>query len=196
MTLFSYGLWELIETGGPAVLPLFAVSGVLFTLSIEKALVLWSEKRVTDEELSRVLKGASGPAFEGLKERGACLARLVYRVGENQESVDAVLLDERARLHARLPWLGILTSVAPLLGLMGTVQGMIVTFETITLTGSSDPALLSRGISEALISTQLGLAVAVPGLLAHVFLVSRAERAEARLDIWAIRLTNREEALA
>jgi biopolymer transport protein ExbB len=69
----------------------------------------------------------------------------------------------------------VLAAVAPLLGLLGTVTGMINTFQTITLYGTGDPRMMSGGISEALITTQLGLAVAVPIMILHHILERRVD---------------------
>lgn len=82
--------------------------------------------------------------------------------------------NEAARLHRGLRTLGIFAAVAPLLGLLGTVTGMITTFQAITLFGSGDPRIMSGGISEALVTTELGLIVAIPTLLLHSFLSGRA----------------------
>jgi biopolymer transport protein ExbB len=68
----------------------------------------------------------------------------------------------------------VVAAVAPLLGLLGTVTGMIETFQAITLFGAGDPKMMSSGISQALITTQLGLVVAIPVLLLHSFLKGRA----------------------
>ena len=62
-------------------------------------------------------------------------------------------------------FVGVLAGAAPLLGLLGTVQGMVTTFDTITLYGNSNPVLLADGISEALLTTQSGLVIAFPVLL-------------------------------
>jgi len=70
----------------------------------------------------------------------------------------------------------ILAAVAPLLGLLGTVIGMIQTFQAITLFGTGDPKLMSGGISEALVTTMLGLVVAVPLILSHSFVSNRSRR--------------------
>ena len=66
--------------------------------------------------------------------------------------------------------------MSPLLGLLGTVTGMIETFQSITLFGTGDPKLMSGGISQALVTTQLGLAVAIPLVLLHSILTGRVNR--------------------
>jgi len=85
-----------------------------------------------------------------------------------------IVIQEMPRLDKGLGVLKLLAAVAPLLGLLGTVVGMINTFQTITLVGSADPKLMAGGISQALMTTVLGLLVAVPLLFSHSFVSSRA----------------------
>lgn len=92
------------------------------------------------------------------------------------------LSEEINRLRFGLSTLAVIAAVAPLLGLLGTVTGMIETFQTITLFGTGDPRLMSGGISQALVTTQLGLAVAIPVLLAHSFLEGRADSVGEQLN--------------
>ena len=100
--------------------------------------------------------------------------------------MESALLAEAPRLERSLSLLAAMAGVAPLLGLLGTVSGMIATFDTISSAGTGNPRLLSGGISEALITTQLGLMVAIPLLLAHAWLRRWAERREALLEHCAI----------
>ncbi|MFP4225112.1 MAG: MotA/TolQ/ExbB proton channel family protein, partial [Desulfobacterales bacterium] len=86
------------------------------------------------------------------------------------------VLRQVPRLERFIATLSILAAVAPLLGLLGTVTGMINTFQVITLFGTGDPKLMSGGISEALVTTQLGLAVAIPIMLLHHFLERRVDK--------------------
>lgn len=95
---------------------------------------------------------------------------------------------EAVRLHRGLRTLGIFAAVAPLLGLLGTVTGMIETFQSITLFGSGDPRIMSGGISEALVTTELGLVVAIPTLLIHSFLTGRANNVIEVLEHHSTRL--------
>ncbi|MBT8078206.1 MAG: MotA/TolQ/ExbB proton channel family protein [Gammaproteobacteria bacterium] len=90
--------------------------------------------------------------------------------------MDEQLAEESSMLNRGLPTVAVLAAVSPLLGLLGTVTGMIETFQSITLFGTGDPKLMSGGISQALITTQLGLAVAIPLVLFHSLLVGRANR--------------------
>ena len=90
----------------------------------------------------------------------------------------------------------VIAAVAPLLGLLGTVTGMIATFDIITEFGTGDPKMLSGGISEALITTQLGLVVAIPMVLLGNLLKGRAQAVEQGLEQSALRVINRLEAAA
>lgn len=89
---------------------------------------------------------------------------------------------EARRLNVGLTTLTVFAAVAPLLGLLGTVTGMIETFQSISLFGTGDPKLMSGGISQALITTQLGLMVAIPLLLLHSFLHGKANGMVAILE--------------
>ena len=86
------------------------------------------------------------------------------------------VLKELPKINTMLMFLKIIAVVAPLLGLLGTVTGMIITFQAITLFGTGDPRLMAGGISQALVTTVLGLCVAIPTVLLHTFVSSRAKR--------------------
>ena len=86
------------------------------------------------------------------------------------------ILKETPKFTSMLPFLKIISVVAPLLGLLGTVTGMIITFQAITLYGAGDPKLMAGGISTALVTTVLGLCVAIPMVFLHTLVQSRAKR--------------------
>ncbi len=109
----------------------------------------------------------------------------VLAVSEENPSIDTETLDlklneavlkEIPKLENSLTLLKIIAAVAPLLGLLGTVTGMILTFQAITIFGAGDPKAMAGGISSALITTVLGLVVAIPTLLAHTMVSGRAKR--------------------
>lgn len=89
-------------------------------------------------------------------------------------TLDEAILRETPTLQRGLGLLKLLAAVAPLLGLLGTVTGMILTFQSITLFGTGDPKLMAGGISQALVTTVLGLVVAIPLLFSHTLLASRS----------------------
>jgi biopolymer transport protein ExbB len=86
------------------------------------------------------------------------------------------VLKETPRLTRAVLMLKIIGVVAPLLGLLGTVTGMIVTFQAITLFGTGDPKLMAGGISQALVTTVLGLMVAIPMVLLHTLVAGRSKK--------------------
>ena len=96
--------------------------------------------------------------------------------------LDEAILREVHPLHWGLSSIAILAAVTPLLGLLGTVTGIIETFQSITLFGTGDPKLMSAGISEALVTTVLGLTAAIPLLLIHSFLSSKSNAVIQILD--------------
>ena len=112
--------------------------------------------------LGRVLKTAQDSA-------GADIETIELKLGE-------AILRETPKFNSMLPLLKIISVVAPLLGLLGTVTGMIVTFQAITLYGAGDPKLMAGGISTALVTTVLGLCVAIPTVFLHTLVSSRARR--------------------
>ena len=79
-------------------------------------------------------------------------------------------------VEKRIGAIKLFAAIAPLMGLLGTVIGMIITFQAITLFGTGDPKLMAGGISQALMTTVLGLCCAIPLLLCHSFISSRAQR--------------------
>lgn len=93
-----------------------------------------------------------------------------------QLRLDDAVLKELPKLEAGLNVVKVLAAVAPLMGLLGTVIGMIVTFQAITLFGTGDPKLMAGGISQALVTTVMGLIAAIPLLLLHAFASSTARR--------------------
>lgn len=92
------------------------------------------------------------------------------------------ILKETPKINRMLMFLKIIAVVAPLLGLLGTVTGMIITFQSITLFGTGDPKLMAGGISQALVTTVLGLCVAIPTVLMHTLVASRAKRVNQVLE--------------
>jgi biopolymer transport protein ExbB len=92
-----------------------------------------------------------------------------------EELMFETMLATRFRLNKALPLIAVTAACAPLLGLLGTVTGIISTFKLITVFGSGDVKMLSAGISEALITTEYGLYVAIPSILAHSFLSRKAK---------------------
>lgn len=129
--------------------------------------------RHKDKEAAvRAAQGLRGPAGEMLRAGAGYLDAPKDLI---EEVMFEKMLDTKFRLNKALPLVAVCAACAPLLGLLGTVTGIIATFKLITVYGSGDVKMLSAGISEALITTEYGLYVAIPSILAHSFLSRRAK---------------------
>ena len=126
--------------------------------------------------------------------KGRVLATTVKGIEHDPSNIEDLIsesvLNEQPALDRFRSALGVFAAVAPLLGLLGTVTGMIATFDVITQYGTGDPGLLSGGISEALITTEFGLAVAIPTLLIGNLLAAWSDRITSNLEVSALRLVN------
>ena len=96
--------------------------------------------------------------------------------------LDEVVLRESGKLESLVWLVRIVSVVAPLMGLLGTVTGMIRTFQSITLFGAGDPRMMAGGISEALVTTMLGLVTAIPLVLLHAALANNTKKIVDTLD--------------
>jgi len=138
-----------------------------------------------------ILKGGqAGHLTDGFRAR--IVARFVHeRSGDrelDQKILDQYAMQERPGLRRYLALIAVLAAVAPLLGLLGTVTGMMNTFNVIALFGTGNAKGMASGISEALITTQCGLLVAIPGLFMSAFLFRRADRIGNALDEFVMTL--------
>lgn len=139
------------------------------------------------EQTARAAPGAASRVLEAMLPLGPQdLKRLEDRASE-------AILMQTPRIERFGTAIIVIAAVAPLLGLLGTVTGMIGTFEIITTHGTGDPAMLAGGISVALVTTQLGLVVAIPMLLIGNLLNQGAERALSSLETAALAVINRAE---
>jgi biopolymer transport protein ExbB len=192
-----------IRKGGPIIWPILAIGLLALILIIERIFFLKKVHHNTDIVMGKVNELASQEKWEqcgdllsqhsGGPVHNVLIAGLASR-DEDREVLESVLqesiLRELPRLERFLPIINILGAIAPLLGLLGTVTGMISTFHVITLYGTGDPRMMSGGISEALVTTELGLAVAIPIMLLHTFLSRRVEHITADMEEKAVALTN------
>lgn len=172
-------LKERIEQGGWIgfiILGLGAI-GLLIALQRFVHLILVERGVKRQQKASEVsMKNPLGRILSVYKEE------LAQDVETLSLKLDEAILRETPSIERGLVTLAILAAIAPMLGLLGTVSGMIETFQSITLFGTSDPKLMSGGISQALVTTELGLAVAIPLLLIHSALSSKSNRLIQILD--------------
>jgi biopolymer transport protein ExbB len=163
---------ERISQGGivGAVIILLGIVGL--GIAIARWVHLGVIGRKVSEQLRRAEPSDSNPL-------GRILA--VYQASRESDTeslelkLDEAILREVPRLEGWQGAIKVIAAVAPLLGLLGTVTGMIATFQAITLFGTGDPKLMADGISQALVTTVLGLSVAIPLVLLHSVVASRSK---------------------
>lgn len=190
----TYGATSYLMKGGPIMIPLILI-GLAALMMIGERIFFLRKNRIEEgsliDRLSGYLKDKRYPEAKKLLEQtpgvlarvlGHGLSRLDRGRETVQEAIEEAILSELPPLKRFLSAIGVMGSISPLLGLLGTVSGMISTFNVITRFGSGDPKLLSGGISEALITTEVGLAIAIPVLLLHNHLSNRVEEITSKLE--------------
>jgi biopolymer transport protein ExbB len=192
------GLWQHLRRGGFWAIPIVLFGLFASTIAVLKAVSLFRlpmpvpalAERVQsalargDEAVETLTAQVQGPQGE--------LVRVAI-AAETQDARDdrlhGTLLQQRIRLERWLSAIALTASISPLLGLLGTVSGMITTFQAMSLFGAGDTGAVSGGVGEALINTELGLVVAIPALLAHALLSRKAKSYLAQLESDAINLS-------
>ncbi|GAB3376616.1 MotA/TolQ/ExbB proton channel family protein [Spongiibacter taiwanensis] len=166
-------LSERWHQGGVVGYVITAVGVLAMLIAIWRLVVL----SIEDMKVAKQLKSGQAMTNNSLGR--------VLKVHEENPSMDSetlelklseAILRETPRLERSLNLLKIIAAVAPLLGLLGTVTGMIITFQAITIFGAGDPKAMAGGISGALVTTVLGLIVAIPTVLLHTFVSGRAKK--------------------
>jgi biopolymer transport protein ExbB len=200
-------LWEeakhTLKTGGVFMWPLLIIPFVVLGLFSRKLLQLSRGRARADwiaDAAAKLEKGDKAGAREACGKKPASLALRALKsvADENPEAgreqaergVRELLLHEVPRLERHLTTLSVLATAAPLLGLLGTVSGLIAMFQVITEHGVNDPKLLAGGIGEALIATETGLLIAIPTLLGHNFLANRVDDIVSEAEYHALRALN------
>jgi biopolymer transport protein ExbB len=201
-SISSKSLLSRIRSGGVVMFPLAIVAVLLAVLISERFYILLSESRHSLQFCENIIDMCSKSDFEKAerlanKRKGivsrtlmVCLANRNNPPDVLDDAVQEAFLHELPKLERFLPSIRMLSSVAPILGLLGTVTGIIATFDMITVVGGGKPRLLAGGISEALITTATGLIIAIPGLLAHSFLSSKIEVLIADTERFSATLSN------
>lgn len=177
---------EILIDGGPVMVPLGLLSLVAVAIIVERLWVLRRSNYLRESTVSTLGQLLAGQDFERVRElcrrKPGPFTDLVAALVENRrapyDELKQILEDvgrrELVSLQRGLPALATIVAGAPLLGLLGTVLGMIDIFEVVALAGGGVTEELSQGISQALITTATGLIIAIPALFTHSFLEARA----------------------
>ncbi len=182
-------LEEYLRTGGPLMIPLVVVSLVMWLLIIDRAVFFRRIQRrdMNSQNAREYVARNRQPDLRHYRGVTAVLVAEFVRRRSGRRDLDRYVLDEtvarlQRTLNDGLAAIGVLAAIAPLLGLLGTVSGMITTFDVLAVFGTGNARAMAGGISEALITTQTGLLVAIPGLYMKGFLDRRARQVAQRLS--------------
>ncbi len=177
--------FEYIRKGGMVMVPLVGISFWMWFLILKKLVDLYSFRKTNvpvSEKLkshirnTREIKGWKGKLVEEFL--GGC----VFDPDVDRKLLISIVKKQLYPLEKGIRTILVLASVAPLLGLLGTVTGMITTFDVISIFGTGNARALAAGISEALITTQTGLIIAIPGLFMGNFLNREIDRFRDRME--------------
>jgi biopolymer transport protein ExbB len=195
-------MWEIVRAGGPFMWPIVLCSVVAVAIILER---LWTlqEQRVIPRDLIRRVRQlveadqVTEKVIEALEQNSPLGRVLAAGLRHRHRSREIMMerLEDAGRhvvhdLERFLNTLGTIASICPLLGLLGTVTGIIKSFNALQAGAAGDPRMLSGGIAEALIATAAGLCVAIPALISYRFLRGRVEWFVVEMEKDAIRLSD------
>jgi biopolymer transport protein ExbB len=196
-------LVEQVPKGGPIIWPILAIFGLALLILVERIIFFIFKQIRVESFMVNLRELVAGKKWEEcehflLSKKGRLIPRVLltalpFRNQSRQDMENALqeaILGEIPRIERFLSTLGMLAAIAPLLGLLGTVTGMINTFHVITYFGAGDPRMMSGGISEALVTTMLGLTVAIPIMLFHTLLSRRVETQIGMMEEKAVAFVN------
>lgn len=193
-------MYELVIAGGWLMLPIILCSVVAMAIIIER---LWSLRRsrvVPDNLVAKVwrlhcdgeITQEHVTAIRDGSPLGCILSAGIINRSHTREIMKEAIEEVGHQvvhdLERYLNTLGTIASISPLLGLLGTVIGMIKVFSAITLVGVGNPTVLAGGISEALITTAAGLSVAIPSLMFHRYFTGKVERLVVLMEEEALKM--------
>lgn len=181
--------WEYMDKGGPVMWPILILSIIGFAVMIERAWVLRKARINVNEFLAKIRKALmvnrslrdavkiceqyQGPVASVMK---AGLLKHGQPKEDVEKTIENAAMFETTRLERGLAVIATAANIEPMLGFLGTVTGMINSFDALAKSGLSNPGLVAAGISEALITTAAGLIIAIPMQLAYNYYTSRINK--------------------
>jgi biopolymer transport protein ExbB len=195
-------MWEIVRAGGPVMWPIILCSITAVAIVFERLWTLQDRRVLPADLVPRVQQlidtnQVNERVIEAI-EKNSPLGRVLAVGLANRHRPREIMMDRLEdtgrhvvhELERFLNTLGTIAGVSPLLGLLGTVTGIIRAFSAITVSGLGDPRILSGGISEALVATAAGLTVAIPSLIAYRYLRGRIDRIVVQMEKDAMRLAD------
>lgn len=192
-----------LAKGGPVLVAILLLAAASLVVAIVKLVQLSRVRMPAQMKIDGFLAAVKQGDFKAARTRldglpgptGEMLRAGFEHVAEPKELVEEVMfekvLETRLRLNRMLSFIAVSAAAAPLMGLLGTVTGIINTFKMITVFGTGDASTLSGGISEALITTKFGLIVAIPSLFLHAYLSRKSRRVLDRMEKTGMSFLNR-----
>ena len=181
--------FEHLQNGGGVMWPLMILSIWMWALIILKLKQFYAYRK-QEGSIKDCLSFAEGNSFPGAAWQKEIVTNYLncrcHFKRLDRQFMDRLRTKQEKQTERFIPTILVLASVAPLLGLLGTVEGMITTFQVISQFGTGNAKAMASGISEALITTQTGLVVAVPGLILGNFLNRRAGSLKRRMECFCL----------
>ena len=202
MNEIKTGWFEHIKAGGITMVPILGLGVICICVAFWKFISLLKLRTNTNYDLSGVVALISAGKIHEAEKKASNMGRPIGPVvaegiehrAASREHMEEIMheriLQQLPYLERGLPLLAVSAAASPLLGLLGTVTGMIHTFNLVTIFGTGKANLLSSGISEALVTTEYGLIIAVPALLIHAFLSRKVKNIIHALEQSAVSLIN------
>jgi biopolymer transport protein ExbB len=194
-----------LNAGGPLMWVLFAMSILALTIILERVFFFFRRERVQNKNFTTdIIKAVASDDMNYAvtlcdKEKnsvGCTVKAFLCRCDREgdfhhfDQLVKEISIDEIGCLERRLHLLGIIGYIAPMIGLLGTVTGMIEAFRNLATFGAGDPTLVAAGISKALITTAGGLSIAIPTIIAYNLFNKKIEEIEGDIDKITTNLIN------
>ena len=189
---------EFFIKGGPVMYPLLACSIIALTVIIERIIFWIREDMLRDQPLvDDVLELCRKGEWEEVRDRVAgskdyiiriLVSGILHKEFSMKKAMETAATDEIKRMRHYLSVLDTMITVAPLLGIFGTVTGIIMSFELLGSSGIQHPQAVSAGIAQALITTAAGLGIAIPSVFLYNYFNSRAENAALVIEKYATSL--------
>lgn len=208
----SDGMIEHVIKGGVWVIPIVLFGVVSALIALFKVVQLWRLPRVKRVVSGKAMESISGDigagdsdsgdagasslgrsserSFEGMQYALYHIAKHAETSAQRDDELFSQLQQDKIKLEKYNGTIAVTAAVAPLLGLLGTVSGMIETFRMMTAFGASDPEVISGGIAKALVTTELGLVVAIPALILNAVLSRKSRQYYDELESFALVLSN------
>ena len=188
-------LIQTLAKGGPVMIPLLSCSIVALAVVVERLAFWWrqGDPGAAERALELAERGKLEEALEVARRAGGVTTRVIAAGLAERQVAPAVAMEaaaqtEMGRLRSYLPVLDTIITLSPLLGLLGTVTGMIAAFGILSTSGMNQPTAITGGVAEALIATAAGLAIAIATLVPYNYFTARAEQAIDAMERLATRL--------